>query len=215
MDYELLCARFLQNQDMGPLLRSVCNSIERYRLGYPRPGQGSRRRSDLEAAVKQARALRRSLEKLDPRTLVEAMGPLRGREIHPYATDDHATVLDPHQKVYESYVPLRVAQLHQFIALLKGVSDALEVAGTAIPVRRQRPPVDDPLVFGIEALQGLWMTAFCRRPTLSYKKNGFGDFAIMVFGPDGLRFKEAEIRTAVRKVLSAPVHGSDTQLPGA
>jgi hypothetical protein len=215
MDFDLLCSQFLENQDWASRLRDVCYWVGKYKADYHPPGAGSRRRADLNAAARHGHGLANTLAKIDLMLLAQVMGPLRGEPItlSPTATafgetqDAPAEVADAgavyHSFVplYQSFVPLRLAELERFMATLNSVSKALDVMADTVPVARKRPPLPDPILFGIQALRALWLEAHGKPPKYSFNKQQFGHFALEVLGPNGVGIEEPAIRTAVRKVL--------------
>jgi hypothetical protein len=209
MDLDLICSQFLGNQDWAPRLKDTLYTTAQYVAGHHPAGSGSSRKADFQSAARHAKGLRTALGKIDRRDLAEIMGPLRGEEI--VAPPSLNEVRDPPAEptgmgtIHQSFVPLRLAEVARFKATLKCLEPALIAKAEGVPVRRKRPPLPDPVLFGVGALQGLWRVAHGRLPTYSFNQNQFGDLALTVFGPGGLGIEPSAIRSAVRKVLT----GSD------
>jgi hypothetical protein len=216
MDFDFICSRFLGNQDWAPRLRDMLHTTAQYAAGHHPAGSGSRRKVDLQTGARHAQGLRTALGKIDLLYLAEAMGALHGEESTPEScASDLDEVEDPSTKttglrtIHQSFVPLRLAELVRFRATLNGLATALNATAESVSVRRKRPPLPDPVLFGVEALQALWRAAHGRSPTHSFNQNQFGDLALTVLGPKGLGFEESSVRSAVRKILTGKAQDRD------
>lgn len=207
MDYELLCSRFLGNQDLAPILKNICELTRKYKADRLPEGGVSQRKADLISAAKRAQGLRNALGKLDQRVLVEAMGNPRGEPILSPDTPPPGAIANlPFEppalpSVYRSYLYIHLAELDGFMAKLERIATALNAASQTLPIARGRPPTRDPLVFAMEALAELWRRTHDEQPKYSFKQNQFGDFALTLLGSNGLKFEDKAVRTAVRNLL--------------
>lgn len=96
---------------------------------------------------------------------------------------------------------LGLVELAQFADVLDRFVAGLSRVADDVTMHASRPPTSAPVSFGVEAIAALSRERRGTRPTGSFVAGESDDFAINIFGPMALKFTEAEVRIAVRRVI--------------
>ncbi|CAH2605982.1 conserved protein of unknown function (plasmid) [Rhodovastum atsumiense] len=196
---EQLAINYLGIALAGAALQNVLANTARYRAGHEAYGRPASRRDKLEAAAKAARRLHAHLLDIDPRLLLQAIGPaqlpLDGRP--PETVELEGLKLT---KPVFSRAPELLERLGICLDVLGSLARGLpDVAAAQGEIRRGAPETPDPLMFGIEGLAHLWARHHGAPPsTVSAKHGQFGAFVFDALALLTPPFHRAEIGTALR-----------------
>ena len=215
-----LAITYFGKPELVDRMLDIYRTVMDYKSGHEHFGQGNPRRRALLSAASHGRRLYELLQKIDPRTLVELLGsttyplPFGERQLanpsemgpHSMPGPQRSEVSEtkgwsPIQAAQVSVSPMMVEDMGKFLAVLKHVHLSLSVAADRTEVQKRRPPLPDPLVFGVESLYGLWIRHSTRPPALSRNKGSFSDFA-REFLSVHAKFDQTQLWTAVRQVLA-------------
>jgi len=204
LDYELLCARFLGEQRWAPYIRAIVDTVYDYRAGHRPMGLGAHRRETVHRAAKAARSLAINLAQIDLRELVTAISASHRGEGAPASAGnwyEEENSFARRNMILSASQPMRLDEIFLLRMLFERLSTGLNRVAETIPVSRHRPKVPDPLQFGCEMLRDRWHDAHDALPSNSIKKGTIGEFALLLFGPQGLGFAETEVATALEHAL--------------
>lgn len=181
-----LAGIYLPNRpDLAVALEQLLDVVERYVTESDATTVRSRRAETAKSALHHASELRRRLDQLDPMLFVEASGTPRDEGVAVPAK------------------ALRLAAHLEFLAGLERTEAALRhLSGELLPKRRGQPETPDAIVFGIEALAGLWQQSRGVPPTSSQKAGAFGAMVMDAFHLLGGKVPEAAVKTALRKFIA-------------
>lgn len=181
-----LAGIYLPNRpDLASALEQLLDVVERYSAEADASTVRSRRAETAKSALHHAVKLRRRLDQLDPMLFVEPSGT---------PADDGLAV---------PAKALRLAAHFEFRAGLDRTEAALRhLSRELLPKRRGQPAIADAIVFGIEALAGLWQQSRGVPPTSSTKAHGFGALVLDAFGLLGGKVPEAAVKTALRRFIA-------------
>ncbi len=210
----MVAVKFLRSQEMSGRLRSVLEAVQDYKVGQIPIGNGSVRRNAFSQAAGNTKKLERDLKKLDHITLLNFLSRINSEQtdaaVITRAPIEHTMAAGPAPDAHVANdAPARRWPLHEqsavklseFMRYLPLLSQALLDAAAAETIVRHRPQIQDPLIFGVECLVSLWEQSRGQAPRYSFNRGTFGDFAILMLGPDGIGFGESEVKTATRRVL--------------
>jgi len=211
-DYDLLAAAYLQNQDMGRSLRDLVRMVTEYRRNNAAPGRRSARKADLNAVAKAAMRLRTALDKIDPRTRLEAFEIGAAQQTGSITTQEPAVAREqPLGGTARRVIGLpdyqaRFAGVLRLVDALDAIADGFATLadGETVSAEGGRPQRHDALQMGLEGLLGLWRHHRPDDPPdQSEKQGGFLAFAWDVFAVPPAGFDRGTVQGAVIDLLRA------------
>jgi hypothetical protein len=186
------------------LLVQTAQHVSRMIEGHEAYGRPAVRRDILWSMAKHLEAFRNCQEKLDIRTLVSLMGPLEGAPaaVVDYAPDDgeEGCSAQPPSTITMGLASSRIIAWNSFVETLTSVQgNCIAASKREIPDQPGAPPTSDPIVFGIEALAGLWRKYRQEPPTSSQNEGQFGQLVLRFFSLLEPHPMDSEVRTGLRR----------------
>jgi hypothetical protein len=201
-EFERLAIQYLNDQDAASRLENLVLAVAEWRRHDDAPGRRRARKVDLEAVAKAAQRLAKALDRIDPRTRLEAIkvGAGIGTEGPSLAHTDLADQLAG---------ALRLTQALDVIATGHGrLAEDIDIIRTG-----GQPARHDALVFGLEQLAILWRAHRADEPNQSFVRPGFGALALELFVGAPTAFDEGTVRGAVIAFLRRR-SGLESATPG-
>jgi hypothetical protein len=186
LHFETLAIGYLNDQDKASRLQNLAIVVAEWREHDEAPGKRRARKADLEAVAKTARRLKTALDKIDPRTRLDAIKAGAGRTA-------------PGPRVVNADFACRMAGALRLTDSLDVLAEGYGRLAETIQVVRSggQPPRHDALVFGLEELAKLWRLHRRDEPTQSFVRPGFGALAIELFAGAPVGFDEGTVQDAV------------------
>lgn len=195
LHFETLAITYLKNQDAASRLQNLALVVAKWREHDEAPGQRRARRVDLEAVAKAARRLKTALDKIDPRTQLDAIKAGAG-------------LAAPGPRVVHGDFASQMAGALRLTDSLDVLAEGYGRLAETIQVVRSggQPPRHDALVFGLEELANLWRAHRRDEPTQSFVRPGFGALALELFAGAPVGFDEGTVQGAVIDFLRGRSH---------
>lgn len=189
-----ICRAHFGNDDAAKRVRDVMRIVTQIHQNTSEQQIGRLRRKSLQALHGRLEKLEQALEVVDLAFLLHP--------VDPSASPDHAASEPDETKDITAPRRLRThLEFFSFVEQLKAQKANCENAIRRLKVNPKggAPERVEPLQFGVECLANIWEVTRGAPPTMSFKKGGFGDFALLLLGkPRGL-FPGKSVRGAVTK----------------